>query len=61
MGLDRDRRLHQGRFECLVACAAGRAQPSEPRSGGAERAPGAAVPPLFKWLVQRKLQVRRVG
>lgn len=56
VGLDRDRRFKQGHFECLVACTPGAQRPPPP-GRGADRAPGAAVPPLFKWLVQRDLQV----
>ena len=57
VGLDRDRRFKQGRFECLVACEPGTARAPLPRSGSARRTPGAAVPALFKWLVTRDLQV----
>ncbi|KAK9841751.1 hypothetical protein WJX81_000774 [Elliptochloris bilobata] len=55
VGLERDRRFRQGRFQCLVACEPRVARPLLPH-GRAHREPGAAVPPLFKWLVQRNLQ-----
>ena len=56
VGLDRDKRFKQGRFQCLVACEPGGQRPPQPGSS-AGRPPGAAVPPLFRWLVQRELQV----
>ena len=58
VGLDRDRRFKQGRFECLVACEPGPRRPPLPGSSSAQRTPGAAVPALFKWLVRRELQAR---
>ena len=57
VGLDRDRRFKQGRFECLVACEPGARRPPLPGSSSAQRTPGAVVPALFKWLVRRELQV----
>lgn len=56
VGLDRDTRFKQGRFQCLVACEPGGQRPPQPGSS-AGHPPGADVPPLFRWLVQRDLQV----
>ena len=56
VGLDRDKRFKQGRFQCLVACEPSGQRPPQP-GNSAGRPPGADVPPLFRWLVQRDLQV----